>query len=142
MFAIECDEYLKMKSAIAKRVLVIDDEEAVVIILQCCFEDLAGWDVLTAADGYEGLAIAIAKQPDAIILDVMMPGMDGLTLLKKLKANLVTKSIPIILMSAKTDLIEPNRVAALDIVGAIAKPFDPLELVDRVADFLDWTLEE
>jgi DNA-binding response OmpR family regulator len=131
-----------MKTAIAKRVLVIDDEEAVVIILQCCFEDLAGWEVLTAADGYEGLAIAIAQQPDAIVLDVMMPGMDGLTLLKKLKANLATESIPIILMTAKTDLIEPNRVAALDIVGAIAKPFDPIELVERVADLLGWILEE
>jgi DNA-binding response OmpR family regulator len=136
MFTIACDESLKMETAIAKRILIIDDEEAVVVILQCCFEDLAGWDVLTAANGYEGLAIAIAQQPDAIILDVMMPGMDGLTLLKKLKANLATKSIPVILMTAKTDLIEPNRVAALDVVGAIPKPFDPIELVDRVADFL------
>jgi CheY-like chemotaxis protein len=131
----------KMEAIVSKRVLIIDDEEPVVIVVQSCFEDIAGWHVLTAASGHEGLIIAEVEQPDAIVLDVMMPGMDGLTFLRKLKANVATQFIPVILLTAKVGLIEPLQAAALGLTGAIAKPFDPILLADQVADFLGWTME-
>jgi CheY-like chemotaxis protein len=124
-----------------KRVLVVDDEEPVVLVVQSCCEDIAGWEVLTAPNGYEGLKIAQTELPDAILLDVMMPVMDGLTFLKKIRENPITASIPIVLLSAKTTLTTPDRVASLGIAGAISKPFDPIALIDVVANILGWPVE-
>lgn len=141
MFAVQIARNPKMEAVIPRRVLLIDDEEPVVAVVQSCFEDIAGWQVLTAASGREGLIIAEAEQPDAIVLDVMMPEMDGLTFLQRLKANVAIQSIPIVLLTAKASLTEPRQVATLGVAGAIAKPFDPISLAAQVAHFLGWTME-
>lgn len=141
MFAIEISKSPNMEAVVTKRVLLIDDEEPVIAVVQSCFEDIAGWEVFTAASGREGLIIAEFEQPDAIVLDVMMPGMDGLMFLRKLKANAATQSIPVVLLTAKTGLTEPLQAAALGAAGAIGKPFDPILLADQVANFLGWSLE-
>lgn len=141
MFATEISKSPNMEAIVTKRVLLVDDEEPVVAVVQSCFEDIAGWEVFTAASGQEGLIIAETKQPDAIVLDVMMPGMDGLTFLRKLKANDVIQSIPVVLLTAKIGLTEPLQAAALGVAGAIGKPFDPISLADQVANFLGWILE-
>lgn len=127
---------------VSKRVLVIDDEAVVLEVVQGCFEDLACWEVLTASSGQEGLKKTLLEKPDAIVLDMMMPGMNGVVFLQQLKASPQARAVPVVLLTAKVDCIDFERCAALGVVGAIAKPFDPVDLVNRVASFLDWGIQE
>ena len=124
----------------AKRVLVIDDEERIQEVVQTCLEILSGWEVLTAGSGNEGLQKAQTQQPDAILLDVSMPEMDGLTILQKLQENPVTQSIPVVLLTAKVQPADRERFAQLGIAGVITKPFDPVQLASQVAQALGWNL--
>ena len=123
-----------------KRVLIIDDEPDVRAIIQGCLEDIAGWDVIAAASGQEGLEKAVTDKPDAIVLDVMMPGMDGLTFLKKLRDQPEGKSIPTVLLTAKVNFTDSEMLSELDIEGVISKPFDPFILTEQIAAFLDWEM--
>ena len=120
----------------AKQILVIDDEDDIRKLTQTCLEMMGGWQVLTANSGSEGLAKAEANQPDAILLDVMMPDMDGATTLKRLQANPVTKHIPVILLTAKGRSTDKSLVKKLGIKGVISKPFNPLKLAEQVAEAL------
>lgn len=124
-----------------KRVLVIDDEADVRAVVQGCLEDIAGWDVTTAASGTEGLQQLLTNQPDAIVLDVMMPGMDGFAFLEVLRSCYEGQFIPVILLTAKVNLDQAQIMAELAVKGVISKPFDPFTLADQVADALDWNLE-
>lgn len=123
-----------------KQILVIDDEAAIQEVVQSCFEDLAGWTVITASSGRAGFAQALAAKPDAIVLDVLMADMDGIALLRQLKANPATETIPVVLLTIATDFADPQSCALLGAVGAIAKPFDPFSLVEQVAGFLGWAV--
>jgi len=125
---------------LSKRILVIDDEQVIQEVVQGCFEDVAGWEVLLASSGREGLEKIVAGQPDAIVLDEMMPGMDGIAFLKHLRANDDNPSIPVVLLTAKVDLADPKLLRELGVVDAIAKPFDAIALVERVAEVLGWTV--
>jgi CheY-like chemotaxis protein len=122
-----------------KRILVVDDDVSMREIVQVCLENLAGWEVLTASSGQEGLALAITEKPDAIVLDVMMPGMDGITFLQHLKAEPTIQCIPVVLLTAVSYFTEPKRIQKLGVVSAISKPFDLQLLVDSVAEALHWT---
>lgn len=124
-----------------KRVLFIDDELHIRQVVKACLETLAGWNVSLAASAQEGLLKAVSEQPDAIILDVMMPEMDGLALLQLLKANTVTQSIPVVFLTARLSLTEPHRFQELGAKGAIAKPFNSLALVPQITTALGWNLE-
>lgn len=121
-----------------KRILVIDDELNLCIIIQACLQNLGGWETLTALSAQEGLAIAQTQHPDAILLDVMMPEMDGLTVFQELQKSSATSSIPVILFTAKVQSTDLDQFAKLGIAGVIAKPFDPLTLADQVASTLGW----
>ncbi|WP_228061803.1 response regulator [[Phormidium] sp. LEGE 05292] len=125
-----------------KRVLIIDDEPDVRAVVQGCLEDVAGWDVVTAASGQEGLVKVIADKPDGIVLDVMMPGMDGLAFLRELRSRPEGRSIPVILLSAKVNLTDPQVIFELRIKGIISKPFDPFILTEEIAHFFGWEMEE
>lgn len=133
------ESFLAAQEKLVKRILVVDDEESVRLVVQSCLEDLAGWEVLAAASGSAGLEMAIDQRPDAIILDVMMPGMDGLMFLKKLQADPKLQDIPTILLTAKVELTAPDRYLAHGAVGALAKPFNPIALIEQVRVFLGWT---
>jgi len=130
-----------MQSHTKKRILLIDDEVNVRTVVQACLEHLGGWEVLLAASGQEGLAGAEAEQPDAILLDGMMPGMDGVMFLRQLRGNPAINSIPVVFLTAKASLTEPKRYLELGAKGAIAKPFDPLTLASEIAMALNWKLE-
>ncbi len=121
-----------------KRILVIDDEINLCTVIQACLENLGGWETLTALSGKEGLAIAQTQQLDAILLDVMMPDMDGLTLFEELQNDSATQSIPVILLTAKVQSTDIAQFAELGVAGVIAKPFDPLMLAEQVASMLGW----
>jgi CheY-like chemotaxis protein len=123
-----------------KRILVIDNEQYIQEVTQICLRTTAGWEVLMASSGHEGITKAEAEQPDAILLDVMMPDMDGPTTFQKLQENQTTRSIPVILLTAKVQASDRRRYEELGVEGAIAKPFNPLELASQIAEILDWQL--
>ena len=100
---------------------------------------MAGWKVLTASSGSEGLALAQSQQPDAILLDVMMPNLDGTETLVRLQANSTTEQIPVLLLTAKAEPIEPNQLSE-GVRAVIEKPFDPLQLANLIAEALGWSL--
>ncbi len=124
----------------AKRVLVIDDEAMILEVIQGCLEELGGMEVLTAASGVEGLQVAQTALPDGILLDVSMPGMDGLEVRRQLQANAVTRSIPVVLLTARVQPEDRAKFAQAGVAGVIVKPFDPIALADQVAAVFKWTL--
>ena len=118
-------------AGVERTVLVVDDDPVILRLLEVNFE-MEGFSVCTATDGVEGLEVAKAEQPDVVVSDVMMPRMNGLELVKGLKDDPATASIPVILLSAKAQATDVR--AGLD-AGAddyVTKPFEPLDLVDRV----------
>ncbi len=121
-----------------RRILVIDDEEDIQEILQTSLEIIAGWKVLKARSGLEGLAKAAAEQPDAILLDVMMPAMDGAATFKRLQADAATRHIPVILLTARVQSADRRALGELGAPGLIAKPFDPLTISHRIGAILGW----
>ena len=121
-----------------KRILVIDDEKNLCSVIQACLEHLGGWTVLIAPEARQGLLLAETRVPDAILLDVMMPDMDGVALFSLLQNNAATRGIPVIFLTAKVQAMDLNEFADLGVAGVIAKPFDPLGLAQQVADILGW----
>jgi CheY-like chemotaxis protein len=122
----------------AKRILVIDNEQYIQEVTQICLETVAGWQVITAGSGWEGLSKAESEQPDAILLDLIMPEMDGLMTLEKLQENPQTHQIPIIFLTAKASGTSDTCCGELQGAIAIAKPFNPLELANQIAEILGW----
>ncbi len=122
-----------------KHILVIDDEPALSFMVETVLRKLGNWTVVTASSGLEGLQKAESERPDGILLDVMLPDMDGLTILKKLQAAPTIRSIPVILLTAKVQPSDYARYAQLEgLSGVIAKPFAPLELPDQIAKLFNW----
>ncbi|MHB9144750.1 MAG: response regulator [Symbiobacteriia bacterium] len=121
-----------------RKILIIDDEDDIREVAQVVFELAGGWEVLTARSGPEGLAVAASAQPDAILLDVMMPDMDGPTTFQALRANPATRGIPVVFLTAKVQAADQRRLAELGAAALIAKPFDPLKIADQVAAALGW----
>jgi DNA-binding response OmpR family regulator len=118
------------------RTLIIDDEAPIRLLCRVNLE-AEGIDVLEAGDGVSGLEIARAERPDAILLDVMMPGLDGWNVAEQLLADESTSAIPIIFLTARADL--RDRVRGMDAGGLdyITKPFNPLELASIVRQVVD-----
>ncbi|MBD2093562.1 response regulator [Trichocoleus sp. FACHB-591] len=121
-----------------KQILIVDDEADVRAIATLGLQLGAGWEVLTASSGAEGIAIAAQHHPDAILLDLMMPNMDGRATLQHLKQQPETQSIPVILMTAKVQTSEQHNFHDLDIAAVFTKPFRPLILAQQIIDALTW----
>ncbi len=119
--------------------LIIDDEDDIREVAALSLESVAGWDVVTASSGAQGLARAIEHKPDAILLDVMMPGMDGPTTVQELRKNPATAKIPVLLLTAKVQSSDQRRFADLGVEAVLFKPFDPLTLSDQIAGVLGWS---
>jgi CheY-like chemotaxis protein len=120
------------------RILIIDDEDDIREVAALSLETVAGWQVYMANSGAQGLARAIEYQPDAILLDVMMPGMDGPTTFRELRKNPATARIPVLLLTAKVQSSDQRRFADLGVEAILFKPFDPLTLSHQIADVLGW----
>jgi CheY-like chemotaxis protein len=121
------------------KILIIDDEEDIREVAALSLETVAGWTVITANSGAQGLARAIEHQPDAILLDVMMPSMDGPTTFRELRKNPATASIPVLLLTAKVQASDQRRFADLGVQAILFKPFDPLTLAQQIASGLGWS---
>jgi DNA-binding response OmpR family regulator len=115
----------------AVSVLVVDDDPVILRLLQVNF-DLEGIEVTTAVDGEEGLKMAQSDPPDLVISDIMMPKVNGLELLAALRSSPETAAMPVILLSAKAQVADVQRGLELGADDYVTKPFDPLELIDRV----------
>jgi CheY-like chemotaxis protein len=121
-----------------RRILIIDDEDDIRQVAALSLETVAGWDVVLANSGHQGIERASSEQPDAILLDVMMPEMDGPTTFLKLKANLKTAHIPVLLLTAKVQGPDQRRFAGLGVSAILFKPFDPLTLAEQISTVLGW----
>ena len=121
-----------------RRILIVDDDTDVREVAKVSLEAVAGWEVLTAAGGEEGAALAAAERPEAVLLDVMMPDLDGPATLARLRDDDATRDLPVIFLTAKTQGAETERLRTLGAVAVLAKPFDPMTLHRQVSAALGW----
>lgn len=120
-----------------KKIMYVEDQQDIQMIARVALESVAGFEILICSDGAEALAKAKGFMPDLILLDVMMPGMDGPTTKTELGKIPEVKDIPIIFMTAK---IQPSEIAEyknMGAVGVIPKPFDPMTLGEQIREIWD-----
>ncbi|QDF00917.1 response regulator [Myxococcus xanthus] len=115
-----------------RKVMLVDDEDDIRTIGNLSLSRVGGWQTVLAASGAEALEKARAEKPDLILLDVMMPGMDGPTTFGRLRAEEATVHTPIIFMTAKIQKQEVARYLELGALGVIGKPFDPMTLPQEI----------
>jgi CheY-like chemotaxis protein len=125
-----------------RRILIIDDEDDIRAVAALSLETVADWEVVVANSGASGIARAQAESPDAILLDVMMPEMDGPTTFQELRRLPETADIPVLLLTAKVQAADQQSFAHLGVSGVLFKPFDPLTLSDQIAKALGWVDEQ
>ena len=118
------------------RVLIIDDEEDFRAIAGTCLGILGGVTVSEAENGQVGLEMAAEVKPDVILLDLIMPDMDGITTLHELRKNPSTENIPVIFMTTKGMFDEFEEMKKLGALAVITKPFDPEKLADQIRKIL------
>ena len=121
-----------------RRILIIDDEDDIREVAALSLETVAGWNVLTANCGTEGIRKAEDEQPDAILMDVMMPAMDGPTTFREMQKIPRISHIPVLLLTAKVQGVDQRRFVGLGVSGVLFKPFDPLTLADQMSAKLGW----
>jgi DNA-binding response OmpR family regulator len=123
-------------AATARRVLVVDDEHAIRLL---CRVNLAasGMEVLEAENGETALELAKRERPDLVLLDVMMPDVDGWTVARELAADMRTREIPIVFLTARAESADKRMGQQLGGVGYLVKPFDPVAIGEFVEDVID-----
>lgn len=119
-----------------KRILICDDDPAILRVLEVNLE-VEGYEVLLAHHGEEAYEVAVAEHPDLIILDIMMPRLDGYQTCAKLKADDSVKDIPVVFLSAKAQQSDIDRGKTFGVADYLTKPFDPTDLLDVVERLLD-----
>lgn len=121
-----------------RRILVVDDDDLLREVASYALELIGGWEVRTARSGPEAQASARADRPDAILLDVMMPGVDGPATVAALRADPSTRDVPVIFLTAKLPPDDLGAWGSLGVAGVIGKPFDPMQLAADMARLLGW----
>ena len=121
----------------SRHVLVVDDDDSIREVAKMALELVGGWRVSTASSGEEAKRLVAELEPDAVLLDFMMPGLDGITALAQMQEDPQIPSVPVIMMTAR-DVTDQHR-AGVELAGIIPKPFDPLTLADQVSELLGWT---
>ena len=123
----------------ARRILVVDDEDDIREVASMTLRLVGGFRVTTASSGADAISHARADAPDAILLDVMMPGLDGPATFRRLQEDETTRTIPVVLLTAKVQAADRRWFEELGVAAILTKPFDPMTLSDQVADALGWT---
>lgn len=118
-----------------KKILYVEDEADIRLIVQIALEDLAGFNLKSCANGFEAIAEVEAFKPDLILLDVMMPGLDGPATLRELRKLPSVHNVPIIFMTARIQEKEISQYKDMGIQDIISKPFEPLTLADTLRTF-------
>jgi CheY-like chemotaxis protein len=114
-----------------RKVLLVDDEPDIRTIVELTL-GVEGWDVCAARSGAEAIKLAESERPDVILLDVMMPGMDGVATFAELRESPQTRTIPVVFLTARAQTHEVGRYLNLGAAGVIIKPFDPMTLVQEL----------
>ena len=122
----------------SRRVLIVDDQADIRDIARVGIELTTDWQVMVAGSGEEAIRVAAAERPDAILLDVMMPEMDGPAAVRALRANPETRDIPVILLTARMLLEDGDDLSGIAVSGLLPKPFDPMGLAGSVSSILGW----
>lgn len=122
-----------------KKILAVDDERHIVRLVEVNLQR-AGYEVVTAYDGREALEKVKSENPDLVVLDVMMPYMDGFEVLKNLKADPTTAEIPVIMLTAKAQDADVFRGWQSGVDCYLTKPFNPMELLTFVKRIFDSTM--
>jgi CheY-like chemotaxis protein len=117
----------------AFRALIIDDDLDLLLLVRRTLEFTAGWEVHTAASGGAGIELARTVSPDVVLVDVMMPEMDGYEVCRRLKADVVTSRIPVVLLTARREMNQ-GRTVESGVAGVLYKPFQPTELAAQIRD--------
>ena len=118
------------------KVMIVDDEEDIRLVAELAARRIGHWEVVLAASGSEALMKAAVERPDVVLLDVMMPGMNGLATLEKLRAQPETAGIPVIFLTAKVQRHEVDEYRAIGACGVIRKPFDVMTLADEIREIV------
>ncbi len=126
-------------STSTKVLLSIDDDEMVLEIIKTTLQITAGWTVITAKSGQDGLHKAITQPLDAILLDMDMPNFNGIETLHTLRINPVTLHIPVIFLTSSCERITTLSPPQLGFSGVINKPFDPRMLANKITTVLGWS---
>ena len=126
-----------MKTTEAKKILLVEDDDNIRLITRTSLEGLTSWQVIEANSGQVALNIAGTEMPDLILLDIMMPGMDGPTTFGHLRQDDLTAKIPVIFMTAKVQTQEVEGYIKLGAAGVITKPIDPMLLPEQIAGILE-----
>ena len=113
------------------RILVVEDDHVIRELLVVNLK-MEGHEAVTAADGNEALQVVIAQQPDVVLLDMMLPGLDGWEVTSRLKADIRTSGIPIVALSARAMQADIDRGRELGVDHYVTKPFDPIDLMKLV----------
>lgn len=127
-----------MEAITTKKILLIDDDEIVRKLVQVCLENICDWQVTVASSGRKGLVAIAQAKPDVILLDMMMPDMDGFDFIEKLKTDDGIANIPVVAMTACTNFINHQSFIDLGCKDVISKPFDPITLGSRISRILGW----
>jgi len=120
---------------LAKKILVVDDEVYILHILDFSL-GAEGYEVITAADGEEAVERARVEKPDLVVLDIMMPKVDGFEACRRLKGNPETNQIPVILLTAKGREVDRQMGMEVGADDYIVKPFSPTKLIEKIGSFL------
>ena len=124
-----------------KTILIVDDEDDARAIAVLALQMKTDWTLLQASSVRQALTIAKAQQPDAILLDMMMPEMDGRAALHQLRAEPSTRTLPVILVTAKVQPLSQTGIDPEQVSAVFTKPFRPLALADEIRAALDWSAE-
>lgn len=119
------------------KVLIVDDDANIRLIAEMSLEGLTQWKLSMACSGAEALSLISQDIPDLVLLDMMMPDMDGITVFAKVKDQYGSKMPPIIFMTAKVQSHEIDKYKALGAIGVIMKPFDPMTLPNQIMEMLE-----
>lgn len=115
-----------------RKVLLVDDDEDIRVIGEMALREVGGLEVVMASGGEQALQLVGSERPDVVLLDVMMPRMDGPTTFKRLRQDEATAEIPVVFVTAKVQRQEIQRYLDLGAIGVIGKPFDPMTLADEL----------
>ena len=122
-------------------VLLIDDDPDIRLVVGAALTQVAGWRVSEAAGGAAGLEQARRDRPDVVLLDVMMPGLDGPATLAALRADEDLADLPVVMLTTNAAMVDLDGATALGAAGVLAKPFDPFSLHRQVGELLGWDVD-
>jgi len=126
---------LLFKKTSTKKILIVEDEPNLLKVLKIRVQS-AGYEALTALDAYQGVQSAIANRPDLVILDLMMPAGGGYQALKNIRTSLLTKDLPVVILTGARDEELKNRVLEAGVAAYLEKPYNPEEFLETIRQIL------